>query len=77
MTRAFLFIGHGDIRSALELNVNSVAVFGIMVGLWFQSAFRIVTGREIKVHFVARESNLIAGLAVVAMVFGWIHNLSR
>lgn len=58
MTRAFLFIGHGDIRSALEMNINSLAVYALMVVCWMQFAFNVVTGKAIRFHFSARRESI-------------------
>ena len=77
MTRAFLFIAHGDIRSALELNVNSLAVFVVVVALWAQSAFHVITGKKIRIHLERRENYFVFVVAVVAMMSGWVYNLSR
>ena len=77
MTRAFLFIAHGDIRSALELNVNSLAVFIAVIVLWLQFAVNVITGKEIRIHLERRENYFVFVVAVVAMMSGWVYNLSR
>jgi hypothetical protein len=75
LTRAFLFLAHGDLRSALELNANCFLVFSIVVLLWLHSAFNALTHNEIKVRLTGMESFSLVTLAVVATASGWIYNL--
>jgi len=77
LTRAFLFLGHGDVRSALELNVNSVLIFSLVVLYWLHSAFTTVTHFEFKVRLTKLETVLLLALAFTAMASGWIYNLQR
>lgn len=76
MTRAFLFLGHGDIRSALILNVNSLPVFLAVIVLWVQSALALCTGREIRVQLARHERYFTFLLALSASVSGWLYNMS-
>ncbi len=50
MTRAFLFIGHGDIYEGLRLNINSLLAFFIVISLWLHNAIKIFTEKEVMVH---------------------------
>jgi hypothetical protein len=77
LTRAFLFLAHGDLRSAMGLNANSFLVFSIVVLLWLHSAFNALTHNEIKVHLTRIESFSLVTLAVIATATGWIYNLQR
>ena len=77
LTRAFLFLGHGDIRSATELNVNSLLAFPLVILLWLHAAFNAATHNEIKVHLTRIESISLVTLAAMAMASGWIYNLQR
>lgn len=77
LTRAFLFLAHGDLRSAMGLNANSFLVFSIVVLLWLHSAFNALTHNEIKVHLTRIESFSLVTLAVIATASGWIYNLQR
>jgi hypothetical protein len=77
LTRAFLFLAHGDLRSALELNANSLLVFSLVVLLWVHSAYNALTHNEIKVHLTRMESFSMATLAAIATASGWIYNLQR
>jgi len=77
LTRAFLFLGHGDFRSAMELNVNSVLVFSLVVLLWLQAAFNAVTHNEIRIHLVRHEALFLMTLAAAAVASGWIYNLQK
>ena len=75
MTRAFLFLAHGDIRSAMELNVNCLLVFSLVVLFWLHSAFNVLTHNEIKAQLTRSESISLVTLAVIAAASGWIYNL--
>jgi len=77
MTRAFLFLGHGDIRSALALNANSLLIFFMIVLFWVHSAFTAITHNEIKIRLMRYESFILMALAVAATAAGWIYNLQR
>jgi hypothetical protein len=75
ITRAFLFLGHGDIRSAMELNANSLFAFSLVVLLWLHAAFNALTHNEIKVRLTRVESFSLVTLAAIATASGWIYNL--
>ena len=77
LTRAFLFLGHGDFRSALALNVNSLLVFSVVVLLWLHSAFNVLTHDEINLQLRKQERFILIVLTVAAMASGWIYNLQR
>jgi Protein of unknown function (DUF2752) len=76
MTRAFLFIGHGDLRSAVVLNPNSVVVFGLVVLLWVHGLLRVAGGWHLAVSLTARQRRLIYGGAGLATAAGWLYNLA-
>jgi hypothetical protein len=75
ITRAFLFLGHGDLRSALELNANSLFAFSLVVLLWLHAAFNALTHREIKIHLTRNEVFFLVTFAGIATASGWIYNL--
>ena len=50
MTRAFLFLGHGNVREAITLNPISPLAFSIVVFLWFANAIRIFAGKGAQVR---------------------------
>ena len=75
LTRAFLFLGHGDFRSALELNVNSLLAYTLVALLWLQSAYNAVTHNEINMQLRKQERFFLMALAVAATASGWIYNL--
>jgi hypothetical protein len=77
LIRAFLFLAHGNLRSAMELNVNSVLVFSLVVLLWLHSTFNVLTHHEIKVHLTRIETFSLMTLAAIATASGWIYNLQR
>jgi len=77
LTRAFLFLGHGDVRSALALNVNSLLIFSLVFLLWLHSAFNAATHSEIKVQLRTQERYCLMALSVAAMASGWIYNLQQ
>ena len=77
LTRALLYLGHGDIRSALALNANSLLVFSLLTLLWLHAVYNVTTQNEIKFRFTRLESFFLILLAAVATASGWIYNLQR
>ena len=75
MTRAFLFLGHGDLHAALELNPASPLAFALVLGLWANAGLIIFTGRELR-PVSSRRGRWAVGLAaaLLALVV-WIYNL--
>ena len=75
MTRAFLFIGHGDLPAALTLNPNSVLAFGLIVVLWANRVARILCHRELSL-VLSRRGRLGVYLVTAALTgLAWIYNL--
>ena len=75
MTRAFLFIGHGDLPAALTLNPNSVLAFGLIVVLWANRVARILRHRELSL-VLSRRGRLGVYLVTAALTgLAWIYNL--
>jgi Protein of unknown function (DUF2752) len=77
LTRAFLFLGHGDIRSALELNVNSLFVYSVVLFLWLAAVFNAITRYEIKLNILRHEIIALSILTTMVMLSGWTYNLLR
>jgi hypothetical protein len=77
LTRAFLFLGHGDIRNALELNVNSLFVYIAVLLLWLAAAFNAATQYEIRLYVLRHEIIALAILTTMVMLSGWTYNLVR
>jgi len=75
LTRAVLFLAHGDFRSALELNMNSLLVFCLLILFWLCMAFNVATHNEIKIQFTRLESFFLILLSVALTATGWIYNL--
>jgi hypothetical protein len=75
MTRAFLFLGHGDIWSALELNPNSPLVFGLVLALWGNHGLRLFWGHEVRVVLSRRAARTIYLGAAALAAFAWLYNL--
>jgi hypothetical protein len=75
MTRAFLFLGHGDLRSALELNPNSPLVFALVMALWANNGIKLWCGSEVVV-VLSRRGRLGVYVAAGALTgMAWIYNL--
>ena len=75
MTRAFLFLGHGDLWSALELNPNSPLVFALVAAWWANSALRLWCAGEVVV-VLSRRERLGAYLAAGTLTgMAWLYNL--
>lgn len=75
MTRAFLFLGHGDFYEAIRLNPNSPLIFSIIVFLWFNKIVYMATGKEVRAYLTKREKVVMYLLFGFAMVAGWVYNL--
>jgi len=75
MTRAFLYIGHLDFRSAWELNISSLPAYGIVVLLWLQSMIRAIAGHDIRIQFTPRERAWVMMLGAVAVASSWTYNI--
>ncbi len=75
MTRAFLFLGHGEIHDAFTLNPNVFLAFFIVLFLWFNKITLLLTGKEVKIHLTHREKVLVYILAGFAMIAVWVYNL--
>ena len=76
MTRAFLFIGHGDLAAAFALNPNSLLVFAVVVALWVNAGARLLCGHE-AVVLLSRPWKLGIYLTMAALTaVAWIYNLT-
>lgn len=75
LTRAFLFLGHGDIHGALRLNINSLLIFSAIVFLWLHAAVTIITGKEARVRLAKREEFFIIMAAAAVVISGWLYNV--
>jgi len=75
MVRAFLFLGHGDVRAALELNPNSVLTFALVVALWAQAAVRVAACREVAVTLPPRTRWMVWSAAAMLTGAAWVYNL--
>lgn len=75
MTRAFLFLGHGDIYEAARLNILSPLVFSVIILLWLCSAAKIFIGKVLIVRLSQREKVLIYILTGGLIITGWAYNL--
>lgn len=75
MTRAFLFFGHGDVHTAMKLNINSLLIFPMITIMWLHGAFTMLTGREVKVILTRRELFFVCMTAGTAMVSSWAYNI--
>jgi len=75
MTRAFICLGHGDIRGALKNNLSSPVIYAAFCITLLISVVQIVTGREIlkKVWFKIRYP--ILPIILLLMLVSWIFNL--
>jgi hypothetical protein len=76
MTRAFLFIGHGDLHSAVTLNPNSPLAFTLVVALWTNQVIRVLCGREV-VLVLSRRWKVGVYLVTAALTAAaWIYNVT-
>ena len=75
MTRAFLFLGHGDLRAALELNPASPLAFALVLALWANAGLALLTGWELRL-VLFRRGRVAVGLGAALMTLVvWIYNL--
>ncbi|MBI5875972.1 MAG: DUF2752 domain-containing protein [Deltaproteobacteria bacterium] len=75
MTRAFLFLGHGNIHEAVSLNINSPLAFAIVVFLWACMAVKIFIGKEVRIRLMQLEKLLLYLASASFMIIGWMYNL--
>ena len=75
MTRAFLFLGHGDLEAALEMNPASPLAFALVIGLWIDAAARIARGRGLTLAVTPAGRRGLIVAAVIVTVAVWIYNL--
>lgn len=75
MTRAFLFLGHGNIHEAVSLNINSPLAFAVVIFLWLGMVVKIFTGKEMRIRLTKREMVLIYLVSAGLMMTGWVYNL--
>lgn len=75
MTRAFLYLGHGDVYEAISLNPNSLLVFLIVIILWLNEIIKMIREKEVKIQLTKREKFLIYFVSVGLMMAGWFYNL--
>ena len=76
MTRAFLFLGHGDLWSALELNPNSPLAFSLVVALWVNYGLRLCCGHEVTIVLSPRAARSIYLAAAALAAIAWLYNLA-
>ncbi len=76
MTRAILFLGHGDICEAITLNPNSLLVFLIIGCLWLNKTIQIFTGKSVKVQLTHNERIMVYVMSGFLMITVWIYNLA-
>jgi hypothetical protein len=75
MTRAFLFIGHGDLWSAIELNPNSPLVFSLVIVLWANYGLKLCCGREVTIVLSSRVARIIYSASATLAAIAWLYNL--
>ncbi len=75
MTRAFLYLGHGDIYEAISLNPNSLLAFSIVIILWLNEIIKMIRKKEVNVQLTKREKFLIYFVSAGLMIAGWFYNL--
>lgn len=75
MTRAFLYLGHGDVYEAISLNPNSLLAFSIVIILWLNEIIKMIREKEVKIQLTKREKFLIYFVSAGLMMAGWFYNL--
>lgn len=75
MTRAFLFLGHGDLHAALELNPASPLAFALVLVLWANAGLTLLTGRELRLVLFRRGRWAVGLAAALLTLAAWIYNL--
>ena len=75
MTRAFLFIGHGDLHTAFTLNPNSLLVFALVVALWANYGGRVLYGRELSLVLSHRWKLGVYLVTAALTAVVWIYNM--
>jgi hypothetical protein len=75
MTRAFFFLGHGNIAQAIMLNPCSPVVFVIAIMFWINCMVSFITKKTFRIHLTLQGRILIYAVSAIIMVMTWCYNL--
>lgn len=75
LTRAFLFLGHGDIRQAVLLNPNSLIVFLFVILFFAHRLVFLVTGKKLNISLSKGETTVLCAGFVLLTATAWIYNI--
>lgn len=75
MTRAFLFLGHGNIHEALRMNPASPIAFAIVILLFLKALFHIVTGKQIRIFLNTYEKIFVYLTTGCIVIMVWLYNI--
>lgn len=76
MTRAFLFLGHGNISEALKLNIVSPILFSITGILLCLHIIQIISGKTINIKLTLSKKIFVYLFSGLIIIGGWSYNLS-
>jgi len=76
MTRALLFLGHGNIREAVMMNPNSIIVSLIIISMFANKTSHIFAGREMRLYLTKIEKVTVFVLFMLLMLSTWFYNLT-
>jgi hypothetical protein len=75
MTRAFLFLGHGDPVRAFLLNPGSVVVFLAVIALWVNTVQFLISKKEVQILLSRRCKTFVCSTAALLTAAVWLYNL--
>jgi len=71
MTRAILFLGHGQIITAIKLNPLSPLVYLIMIFILFNAALKVISGKYFVVILSKKEIIILFAMSFIATM-SWL-----
>ncbi|MBA4417357.1 MAG: hypothetical protein C0392_05545 [Syntrophus sp. (in: bacteria)] len=75
MTRAFFFLGHGNIAQAIMLNPCSPVVFVLAIMFWINCMASFITRKIVRIHLTVQGRIFAYALSAVMMIMVWCYNL--
>jgi len=72
MTRAILFLGHGQIITAIKLNPLSPLVYLIMIFILFNAALKVISGKYFVVILSKKEIIILFAMSFIATMSSWL-----
>lgn len=76
MTRAFILLGHFRFQEALNMNINSIFAYMILLTITMNEIIVLAIGKKINLPLSKSLIVLIFTVGFCAMMAGWYYNLT-